>query len=440
MSCAPPPSEFRQAVVLIHGIGEERPMDTLRSFVRGVAGAGYQFLGKPDRVSDSVELYRLSAHEQSDIPRTDFYEFYWAHLMEGTTWAHVTAWLRVLMVRSPSHVPVRLQGYWWSLWVALGVAAAAAWIFFPGSTAAISLGLLGWAGAWLLRAVAGTFGLHYVGDAARYLSPAPGNIRVRHAIRTEALNLLRGLHENPHHPTQHYDRIVVVGHSLGSVIAYDALRYLWQEVHSYPGRLLPVGDDGRQIQPSAIDLQQPELVAAEGVIAAGEISTAEYLQQQRALWDEQRRLGIAWKVTDLVTLGSPLTYAEFLMADGREDLTRRQHDREYPMCPPQPKDQRDGGLLCKHAAMGDRDVTLRVLHHAALFACTRWTNLYYASDIIGGPVAPQFGRHVVDCELVSPTSAPTSHVRYWDRAGKDALDELRRALRLNETSAPAAAD
>jgi hypothetical protein len=76
MGCAPAsPSEYRQAVVVIHGIGEQRPMDTLRSFVSNVVGHNYQVLGKPDRISDSLELYRLSAHKQGDIPRTDFYEF-----------------------------------------------------------------------------------------------------------------------------------------------------------------------------------------------------------------------------------------------------------------------------------------------------------------------------------------------------------------------------
>ena len=29
---------MRQAVIIIHGIGEQKPMDTLRSFVRNIVG------------------------------------------------------------------------------------------------------------------------------------------------------------------------------------------------------------------------------------------------------------------------------------------------------------------------------------------------------------------------------------------------------------------
>jgi hypothetical protein len=82
----------------------------------------------------------------------------------------------------------------------------------------------------------------------------------------------------------------------------------------------------------------------------------------------------------------------------------------------------------------DREVTLCVLHHAALFACTRWTNLFYASDIIGGPLKGQFGRFIQDRELTSPGKSPSSHVRYWQHADEAALKELQRALRL--ASAP----
>jgi len=39
----------RQAVVLIHGIGEQRPMDTLRSFVSGLGFKTYH--SRPDRLS-----------------------------------------------------------------------------------------------------------------------------------------------------------------------------------------------------------------------------------------------------------------------------------------------------------------------------------------------------------------------------------------------------
>ena len=67
--------------------------------------------------------------------------------------------------------------------------------------------------------------LAYLGDAARYLSN-PQNVMVREQIRADGVDLLRALHNQGD-----YERIIVVGHSLGSVIAYDIVGYLWHEYH-----------------------------------------------------------------------------------------------------------------------------------------------------------------------------------------------------------------
>ncbi len=72
----------RQAVVVIHGIGEQRPMDT-SAVVRGGGAAGaardrVKFLSVPDRMSESFELRKLVAPQTRSRPITDFYEYYWA--------------------------------------------------------------------------------------------------------------------------------------------------------------------------------------------------------------------------------------------------------------------------------------------------------------------------------------------------------------------------
>src|SRR4051812_28248313 len=98
----------KQAVLLIHGIGEQRPMDTLRGFVDTVWTSDTQihhpfvadpsaFWSKPDRISGSFELRCLTTPKNRGELRTDFFEFYWAHLMQGTTWAQVTAWIQMLL-------------------------------------------------------------------------------------------------------------------------------------------------------------------------------------------------------------------------------------------------------------------------------------------------------------------------------------------------------
>ena len=84
----------RQAVVIIHGIGEPRPMDTLRSFVQGVTrraaakgaqgakedGISDRAFSKPDYISPTLELRRMAvpgANKQwapGEWVSTDFYE------------------------------------------------------------------------------------------------------------------------------------------------------------------------------------------------------------------------------------------------------------------------------------------------------------------------------------------------------------------------------
>jgi hypothetical protein len=270
----------------------------------------------------------------------------------------------------------RLLVIWLPSWLLLLGAVLFYLVCRPGVEQSVYAAALVAVGIAALRLL----GLQYVGDAARYLSPKPPNIGVRHAIRSAALDLLRGLHDDP---LRRYHRIIVVGHSVGSVIAYDALTYLWQERHHPPDHLVT-----RAPQPAQADLEKSDAYDLPG-----------YRKLQSRVWREQRAIGVPWKITDLITLGSPLAHANFLMASTDEDLDHRKKQREFPTCPPQPEDQRDKEygkplLITRNGC--------RLLHHAALFACTRWTNLYFRGDPIGGPLRKLFGRGVDDHELRIP--------------------------------------
>ncbi len=122
----------KQAVLLIHGIGEQRPMDTLRGFVDTVwttdKGVHHRYavagvFSQPDEVSGSFEMRRLTTTQNQNEVRTDFYEFYWAHLMEGTSVGHVIAWAKSLLLHWPWKVPRHLRGAWLLLVVLLLVIA-----------------------------------------------------------------------------------------------------------------------------------------------------------------------------------------------------------------------------------------------------------------------------------------------------------------------------
>ena len=83
-----------QAVIVIHGIGEQKPMDTLRGFVDAVLPKpkkGEKYFSKPDRMSESFELRKLQDRDQ---PRTRFFEYYWAYKVEGTDISHVLNWIK----------------------------------------------------------------------------------------------------------------------------------------------------------------------------------------------------------------------------------------------------------------------------------------------------------------------------------------------------------
>ena len=71
--------------------------------------------------------------------------------------------------------------------------------------------------------------------------------------------------------------------------------------------------------------------------------------------------------------------------------------------------------------------TTWILHHAALFAATRWTNLYFPAswllrgDFVGGPVAPLFGHGVRDVPVrTAARRGWLAHTRYWRRHPEDA--------------------
>src|SRR5262249_1376115 len=75
--------------------------------------------------------------------------------------------------------------------------------------------------------------LGWVGDAARYCGRSPDNPIERQQIRAEGIKLLDRLHTQlDSKKNLEYERIVLVGHSLGSVIAYDLLTNYWTSVNT----------------------------------------------------------------------------------------------------------------------------------------------------------------------------------------------------------------
>ncbi|MGD8750445.1 MAG: hypothetical protein PVG14_03435 [Anaerolineales bacterium] len=431
-----------QAVIFIHGIGEQRPMETLRRFVEAVLPdppqGGEKFFSKPDRLSESFELRKLQDRSQ---PRTHFYEYYWAYKVSGTTFGHIWNWLSSLLFRRPGRVPKHLKPLWYLSWLLIVIAVIAAALGLAERFTVFTTRFP----TWLVSAVSAiafsllqSAVLYKLGDAARYLSPTPANIKLRHEIRSDGIKLLRNIHESGD-----YDRVVLVGHSLGSVIAYDILYYYWQEINTTYNT--PVKSEQKAL--TAVETKGEALLKQRD-----ETNLKEYLDAQKELWWELRDLGNPWLVTDLVTLGSPLAHAALLVASDVDDLRSRQRQRELPTNPPEAEIEIRAGEERRRYSYRvwepyEGDVKLRALHHAGLFACTRWTNLHFPAylglfgDIVAGPLQHWFGNGIRDIPVTTSklwrNVTISAHSSYWY---KGAVQESREAgARMNALVALATA-
>jgi hypothetical protein len=299
----------------------------------------------------------------------------------------------------------------------------------------------------LLSAAAGFvvsgFIVNYVGDAARYLNPSPPNIKMRRKIRQKGVELLRNLHD----PKNGYDRIAIVGHSLGSVIAYDIVRHLWPQYNQRDG--YPPETDLTEL--TAIENVEEGLRATPS--GASLASIDEFRTLQLKLWEKELSLKNQWRVTDLVTVGSPLAHAALLLAGKWSDLQERENERELPTCPPVPDDGEYGYDPSPSRTKEKKERKRYYLHHAAAFACTRWTNLYFPAalgffgDLVGGPLRDVFGPGILDIPVNSAEwhgwlqHTPLIHTHYWNaqtipsgdaaHTSNWALQAVRSALDLN---------
>lgn len=446
-------AEQRQAVIVIHGIGEQRPMATLRGFVDAVldrkatakeTDVGAAYYSKPDFLSGSFELRRLvSANARA---RTDFYEFYWAHLLPAAPWSRIVSWYRMLMQRSFTKVPRPLRLLWVASWIGLVLIVAAGLLgivrYFSGEVSSASR----WSNVpWALAAAGAALGSvvrSYIGDAAVYLSPDPPNIAARQKIREAGVALLERVTTN-----DRYDRIIICGHSLGSVIGYDILALAWQRHADAQRRETKAAWARGELPSRDVDaLSKAEQLAKliRDKKLKGNTAADEWHKSVRRLDAEQRRNGSGWRVTDFITMGSPLTYADILLARDRRDFDRRARERELPCAPP--IRELNGAFSFEDHGPDHqgRVQTGRFLNTAAVFGVVAWTNLYFPSrmllwgDIIGGPLQPLFLDGVRDLG-VKPGKGHRlfAHTRYWSRttSGKtsvkpDALIELIRFLDL----------
>lgn len=463
----------KNAVILIQGMGEQMPMDTLRDFVGTVVqpptekSSDEVLYNKTDRLSDGTDMRRLTLKGNRNRPTTDFFEYYWTpEFAPGRVLGVLRFAAKYLKVPyfkyeigSTRHIVA-----WSQCTILLGLLLVALIFASPGFIG----GILGSALWWrltlsgivvLLGVLAMGFLWHFsrsaLSDVLRYFSPTPRDTRARDAIRRRGVEMVLKLHAD-----DSYERIIVVGHSLGSVIAYDILRIAWDELRYVPDGVSIGGVRAAAANHQAVLLKFDD--DAEKLL--GKEKHGEFQRLQMRLAKENNELGMGWRVTDFVTLGSPLSHGVVLLGNKRYSLAEKMTDREFPVCPPLP-DAGSNKSFYRFDEPVQSTERYWVPNSSATFGPTLWTNIYFPTnrflngDPVGGPIAPIFGSGIKDVPVrLSYNGWPArilravplwSHTKYWARqAGtfdglaqdrladdeatgtKDAVPALKSALRL----------
>ncbi len=127
----------RQAIVIVHGMGEQKPGDALKPFSQMVLGDDTEYYSRPTLVGDSFEarvhhvplLNRNREPNGSLGTETDFYEYHWSYRMKDNRLADLggVAYRTLLPTKGKSH----LVFVAFALLAALGIASLlrGPWVF-----------------------------------------------------------------------------------------------------------------------------------------------------------------------------------------------------------------------------------------------------------------------------------------------------------------------
>lgn len=447
------PTKKRQAVVIIHGIGNQFPMDTAREFVENIKKDSDILYSSPDREANYFETRRLSLSHR----KTDFYEFYWANLITEPSLSDLYSWVfRLLFIKKPS--PRVRQLVFGIRFFCVLLLLSFVYTFYQDMqsftdpshedyavpfTGSGLFALFTFLAFKFLVPMVHSKAAQTVGDAVKYLTPSPSNIESRYRIRKKGISLLKKLHEKKDADGDpQYERIVILGHSLGSVVAYDLITHLWHDyMYTYEPETLPV------VQPILDELSQlinqhhRDRSVCSGSVP--EFPLELFRELQRKLFKEIKSLKNPWLISDFISVGSPLCHGDLILAKNYEDFDKKTNYREFPLCPPKIEVKHDPAT---HTIVKDYDNSIsfrkdmpglgdgtpkfpmRVINHSSQFAFIQWTNIYFTNDYVGGDLGFYFGAGIQNIRLVpeggwAKKKLPMfSHTSYWSK-GQDVSKE-----------------
>lgn len=446
-------SNKKTAVVVIHGIGNQYPMETTREFVESLKDDTDILYSSPDREANFYETRRLSLGKK----KTDFYEFYWANLISEPSFSDLFNWIRKLMFfKAPSQraklllqilrIVIVLVVFLLIYAIHTDLTTSLTEKLIPASYAGITTVVI-----FLLVKVVmpmlNSKASQTIGDAVKYLNPSPKNIESRFKIREKGISLLKKLHDKKdENGDPLYGRIVIVGHSLGSIVGYDVINYLWHDyLAEYAPNQLPI------VQPilkkiTKIIVQQHK--EQEKGNKEYQFPLEEYQQLQAQLFEELKSLGNPWLISDFVTIGSPLCHGDYIMSKDYDEFDRRTNYREISLNPPKIEVKLSEGKIVKDytkaiAYPATIPVTvnqnrtkenIKLINHSSHFAFIKWNNLYFTNDLVGGNLGYYFGNGIKNTEL-KPVGKwyrkylPFfSHTNYWDKEQTASVDWIKKIV------------
>jgi hypothetical protein len=461
-----PKSAIRTAVVMVHGMGEQQPLETVDRFVRTAlprVNGERRYLSRPEKISDSFEARRYLAYRQpfkpADSPdgpcedttedliygQTEFLEYHWSYQMQGNRLSDLVPLLMRMLIRKPSTVPSGLKRIWLILWLlifALIAAVILLWEVIDEWSAAGVILALGGSGfvAWAIGKTLTHFGSvvtkSFV-DVVRYLDNSPRSYAIRRSIRQGMVDLLQSLHDKGR-----YSRVVVVAHSLGAYIAYDAITSLWPTMNKL--HCGPITDDPDQAVPLDGVAELEELASkliqhpVEGLDEEQQRELAEFREAQFEVWKNLRRQGNPWLITDFISVGTPMYMADLLLSKNRDEFHKLVKTAGIPQCPPRNGFDPVEGEVSEPGDYAWNNRGREVLTHSAPFAVVRWTNMFFRAengwngDWFGDALRPLFGNGIVDHpiqgNLPQRRSPGVAHGRYFSFPDDDDDDGIAKVL------------
>lgn len=371
------------AIVVIHGMGNQYPMDTITGFTKNVFGE--ITFSAPERVSGSTDLRKLITFD--DTYQYDNYEYYWAHLAKEPPLYHTLRWIvQLAWKKSPSarlkkYIPlIRLITLIVPLAI-LGVAFGYSLLFYcfiPTSPPLVRflIYLIPFALYFLVF-----LGLKFIsqrfGDVLRYTVPHPDNLSYRQNITKNAVDFLTTLHQK-----FEYDKIIIVGHSLGSVVAYEMLIHTFANLNK------------SFIHKNGLTEDQKKVI--DGITN----HTNKLKKMQEFGWN--------WKVTDFITCGSPLCHADMILTKDKDAFNNKVEYGEYPQSPPK--------RLKENHFYQPTSKDYYLPTHDTLFNYVTWNNIYFENDTFGGCLTGNFGAGITNYKLYPNIYKfiIASHSEYWN--------------------------